>query len=105
MPVFNETFYALPLIILLTSPIHYQIIRHISTTICIFLLIKWLSDYKKCTISYLECKYRGVKKHQGYIYCYLEPVLNLNKHRFNYVFYLFAIFIIVLNKTASKLKK
>ena len=98
MPVFDEAFYALPLLILLTSPVHYQIIKDISVTICIFLLIKWLTDYRKCTISYLECKYRGVKKHEGYIYGYLEPILNLNRHRYNYLFYLAVAIIIILNK-------
>jgi hypothetical protein len=35
--------------------------------IFIFMVFKIVAKYEKCTISYLECKLRGVRKEEGYI--------------------------------------
>ena len=43
----------------------------------LFLTIKVLLDYNKCTISYLEVKLRGVKKEEGYLYDLLTSLNNL----------------------------
>ena len=44
-----------------------------------FFLLKWIFNYRKCTISYLECKIRGVKKDDGIINQIIESILCLNK--------------------------
>ena len=43
----------------------------------IFFMFKWIFNYRKCTISFLECKLRGVKKENGYLYNFLEGIINL----------------------------
>jgi hypothetical protein len=42
-----------------------------------FLSLKIIFYYKKCTISYLECKIRGVKKEEGYLYRLLEGIISV----------------------------
>ena len=66
-------------------------------TLCIFFLIKWTTNYRKCTISYLECKLRGVKKEEGYIYNNIEKILNLNTSNNKYFIYLFTIIVLIIN--------
>ena len=43
----------------------------------IFFSFKIIFNYRKCTISYIECKLRGVKKEQGYLYRFLDIIINL----------------------------
>ena len=68
-----------------------------SITLCIYFLIKWITDYRKCTISYLECKIRGVKKEEGYINQVLNTVLDLNKHKYRYYIYLFTFILLIIH--------
>ena len=49
---------------ILSSNLH--IIR-ISLYLCIFLLLKWIFNHNNCTFGYLECKFRNITRHQGYI--------------------------------------
>ena len=43
----------------------------------LFFTIKWLLNYRKCTISYIECVARGVKKEKGYLYNLLNGIVDL----------------------------
>lgn len=43
----------------------------------IFFLFKWTFNYRKCTISYIECVARGVKKEKGYLYNLLNGIVDL----------------------------
>lgn len=43
----------------------------------IFFTFKILSNYRKCTFSYLECKIRGVKKNEGYLNNFLDLIIDL----------------------------
>jgi hypothetical protein len=60
-------------------------------------MLKWLTNYRKCTVSYLECKIRGVKKEQGYLYNILEEIFDLNQSNLKYLVYLFTIIILIIN--------
>jgi hypothetical protein len=81
--------YAIPAIFLVTSPfLPFASAHDLARTRCIYLLFKWITDYRKCTMSYLECKIRGVPKEEGYINRYLNPILNINKRPDRYLFYL-----------------
>jgi hypothetical protein len=42
-----------------------------------FFTLKVIFDYRKCTVSYMECKLRGVKKDQGYLYRFLNGIVDL----------------------------
>lgn len=43
----------------------------------IYFSFKWITNYRKCTISYIECKVRGVKKEEGYLYNFLNDMTDL----------------------------
>lgn len=43
----------------------------------LFLAFKVIFQYHKCTLSYLECKARGVGRHQGYLNNVLGSVQSL----------------------------
>lgn len=47
-------------------------------TIALFYLIKWLLNYRKCTLSYLECKLRSVPKEEGYLNNFLENTMTFS---------------------------
>ena len=61
----------------------------------LFLTIKVLLDYNKCTISYLEVKLRGVKKEEGYLYDLLKSLNNLRYHK-DFLILLFIINIFLI---------
>ena len=46
-------------------------------SILLFMMFKMIFEYKKCTLSYIEVKLRGVPKREGYIYQLLEGFINL----------------------------
>ena len=50
-----------------------------SITVAMYFLFKWLMDYRKCTVSYIECKLRGVPKERGYLYRFLEAIFSVNE--------------------------
>jgi|TARA_B110000259_G_scaffold183182_1_gene228064 hypothetical protein len=47
----------------------------------LFVTLKILFDYTKCTFSYLEIKLRGVKKEEGYLYNLLTSLNELRYDR------------------------
>jgi hypothetical protein len=62
-----------------------------------YFLLKWLTNYRKCTISYIECKLRGVKKEEGFIYNLLEPIIDLNKSDWKDFIYAITFVILITN--------
>lgn len=60
--------------------------------IIVFFGFKWLFNYRKCTISYIEVKLRGVKKEEGYLYRFLNDIVD---YRYNSNIYLIYPFVIV----------
>ena len=43
----------------------------------LYLGFKWIFDYRKCTLSYLECKLRGVSREQGYLNRFLDELVDM----------------------------
>ena len=70
--------------------------------LCVFFLIKWIINYRKCTISYIECKLRGVKKEQGIVYNIMEEIYDVNKSRYKYIVYMFVVCVFYINFTKLK---
>ena len=68
-----------------------------SIAICIYLLFKWIFDYHKCTLSYLECKIRNIKKEDGFLYNFLENITNLNKSENKNIVYFAASIVLFIN--------
>ena len=50
--------------------------------ITIFILFKIVFNYDKCTISYIECKIRGVKKTEGYLYTFLNNFIQIEMKKY-----------------------
>ncbi len=59
-----------------------------------FMFFKIVMNYYQCTISYIECKIRNVKKEEGYLYNFLNNFIEL---RYNKYFIILIIYYIYLN--------
>ena len=60
--------------ILLKKPLHRTYI-----VILAFMLFKIITNYRLCTISYLECRIRDVKHNDGYLNQVLDPIIDLRE--------------------------
>jgi hypothetical protein len=72
--------------ILLKKPLHRTYI-----VILVFMLFKFITNYRLCTVSYIECKVRDVKQRDGYLNQVLDPIIDLRETK-----HLFPILIISL---------
>ena len=72
-------------------------INESAMVICIYFLFRWITDYRKCTISFMECKLRGVKKEKGYLYQLINPIIDLNKSEYRYYIYVVISIILIIN--------
>ena len=61
----------------------------------VFLTLKMIFNYKKCTFSYLECKIRKVKREDGFLASLLDHVVDLNKTKYIYAIYALSFFFII----------
>ena len=75
---------------------HPTIIR-IGIYFSMFLLIKWIFNYRKCTFGYYECKLRNVKKDKGYINNYCEHFGDLIYSEYNYIIFILFVIIYLIN--------
>ena len=65
--------------------------------ITMYLCFKWIFNYRKCTLSYYEIKLRGVKKEEGYLYRFLEQLVDLRyNQQFIYPMLVFQFLVIYL---------
>ena len=53
--------------------------------ILIFMLFKIITNYRLCTVSYLECKLRNVKHKDGYLNKVLDPIIDLRFTKHYYI--------------------
>lgn len=66
-----------------------------------FVTLKLLLDYRKCTLSYIECKVRNVKKTEGYIHNALEEIMRLRDSTLHAV-EICVLWVIILNNGVLK---
>jgi hypothetical protein len=74
----------------------YKIVR-IGALSCFFFLVKWISNYRQCTMSYIECKLRGVPKEKGYINYILDSLIDVNQTEVRYIVYTFVVMILLID--------
>lgn len=88
----NKPLIATLLFLLLSLFVKDHRITQFARIACIYLLLKWVFDYHKCTLSYMEVKFRNVPKEEGYLYQTLEQVMEVNRSpcRFRYSVYTFV---------------
>ena len=63
----------------------------------IFIMLKWLFDYRLCTFGYYECKLRKVKKNEGYINKFCDYFGDIIYSKYNYMFYIILIIVNIIN--------
>lgn len=91
--------------LLLSCNMNNKTINQMSMTMCCYFLFRWITDYRKCTISYFECKVRGVPKEQGYLYQILDPIFDYNKSKYRFLLYSMLLIILYINNSNLKLTK
>jgi hypothetical protein len=65
--------------------------------ILVFFLVKMIFNYRKCTISYIECKLRNVKKDKGYINNFMNDIIDFREKDESVFLYIYAFIIIYFN--------
>ena len=50
-----------------------------------FCIFKILTNYRKCTLSKLECKIRGVKREDGILSSLLDRVVDIRYSKYKYI--------------------
>ena len=63
-------------------------------SILIFIFFKMIFNYRKCTLSYIEYKLRNVPRDKGYLYSFLDKIINIRDTDHIYIIYPVALFII-----------
>lgn len=61
--------------------------------ITLFFLFKLIVNYRKCTLSYVECKLRNVKKEEGYIQNFLDNIVDVRYDENAVYIYMFMVYI------------
>lgn len=62
-----------------------------------FILIKWIYNYRKCTLSYIECKIRCIKKQESYIYNFCDFFGDLIYSKYNDILLLILLLLYIIN--------
>ena len=58
--------------------------------ILVFFLVKMVFNYRKCTVSYIECKLRNVKKENGYINKFMNDIIDFREKDESIFVYIYA---------------
>lgn len=61
----------------LLSIIHGRELHPIYLILLITFTVKIIINYRKCTLSYLECKIRGVKQNEGYLNIFFNKLFDI----------------------------
>lgn len=71
-----------------------------------YIAFKMIFNYSKCTVSYVECKLRGVKKEDGYLYQFLDQFIRLRycSKRSSFIFLYTILFSIHYFFTGGKIR-
>ena len=63
--------------------------------IVVYFVFKMVTQYDKCTLSYIECKLRNVKKENGYLYDFLHSIVSLRDTPHANYFYIIAFIFVI----------
>ena len=73
------------------------IIIRASIYLGIFMLLKWIFNYRKCTVGYWECKLRNVKRENGIINKFCEYYGDLIYSEYNIYLFILLMSIYTIN--------
>ena len=86
----------------LLSIIHGRELHPVYLIILITFTVKIIINYRKCTLSYLECKIRGVKQEEGYLNDFFNKIFDIRNEEdkvykmvllFSFIIIYYSIFI------------
>ena len=66
-------------------------IPRVYLALVLFFCFKMITKYDKCTISYIECKLRNVKKEKGYLYDFLHSIIELRNTSHSIFIYIMGV--------------
>lgn len=67
-----------------------------------FCTIKMIFNYRKCTVSYYECKVRGVKREDGVLAGFLDYVVDLRYSKYNQLIYTVVIIYLLFTENLQE---
>ena len=70
--------------------------KELSLIILLFLLLQYILNYGKCTLTQLEYLVMGENYKQGFLYRLINPVINRDENYFNNFYYIFHILWIII---------
>ena len=62
-----------------------------------FCSFKVISNYRVCSVAYLECKLRDVRKNDSYMNSFLDPIVDLRYTNHTYILTLISFIILTYN--------
>jgi hypothetical protein len=70
-------------------------IKFMSSVLIMFFLFKWITNFRKCTVIYIESKIRNIHYKETFTYNSFKPILDVNTHKFKYLIFIcmFLLFI------------
>ena len=77
--------------------INYQQLSEIYFIILLFFMIKIIVNYRKCTLSYLECKLLNKKKEDVYLNHFFNLIIDIRYSNHIYLILSIGLIIIYLN--------
>jgi len=105
----EKTIYNIIIIVYLLIGILYTFIDKIVPEqyiiLIIFICLKMFFNYRKCTISYLECKLRNVKREDGYLASFLDHAVDLGQSKYNLIIYAISATLIMHSPRVKKILK
>jgi hypothetical protein len=94
----NNAIYILSFYLLFsTFFIRDPLVNLLNISTCILIISKWVSNFNVCSVGFLECKLRRVSREDSYIYQILDSVVDINKRREKYFFYILYLIILIIN--------
>ena len=91
--IYLLTFYLLISTFFIRDPL----INILNISTCILFISKWITNYNVCSMGIIECKLRRVSREDSYIYQVLDNIVDINKYKEKYFFYVLYMIILIIN--------
>jgi len=63
----------------------------------LFVSMKFITNYRVCSVAYLECKLRGIKRHDSLMNQFLDPIVDLRYTYHAYILTTISFIILTYN--------
>ena len=72
------------------------LLKELALIILLFLLVQFITNYGKCTLTQIEYLIMGKKYKDGFLYRLINPIIRRDENYFNYYYYLIHLSLIVI---------